>query len=53
MVREIREGVERRYVCEACGFVYRERIWAEKCQKYCGEHGACSLEIISHAVQKN
>jgi uncharacterized Zn finger protein len=41
------------YVCEECGLVYRERIWAEKCKLFCSRHHACLPEIIRHAVQMN
>ena len=51
MVREIFENGERFYVYEVCGFTYKEKNWAEKCQDYCTKHNACSLEITGHAVQ--
>ncbi len=51
MVREIRRNEERFYVCEACGFAYKKKSWAEKCQNYCTIHNACSLEITRHGVQ--
>lgn len=38
------------YVCEECGFAYKEREWAEKCQKWCRQHQSCNLEITEHAV---
>ena len=50
LVREISKNGERFYVCEACGIIYKEKSWATKCEDYCTKHGACSLEIISHAV---
>ena len=50
MVSEIRRDGEILYACDACGFLYKEKSWAEKCQEYCAAHGACSLEITSHAV---
>ncbi|MFB0543279.1 MAG: hypothetical protein ACETVR_00710 [Candidatus Bathyarchaeia archaeon] len=52
MVRETFEDGQRLYVCEVCGFMYKEKFWAEKCQDHCTKHRACSLEIISHAVQR-
>ena len=52
MVREEeREGKEV-YVCEQCGFAYKDRAWAEKCERYCTEHNACSFEITSHAIEE-
>lgn len=38
------------YPCPACGFRYREKVWAEKCEAWCREHQSCNLEIINHAV---
>ena len=38
------------YVCEACGFAYEQKEWAEKCQEWCQEHQSCKLEIACHAV---
>jgi len=51
MVHQVDKNGERLHVCDACGFAYKERSWGEKCQDYCTKHGACSLEITSHAVQ--
>jgi hypothetical protein len=51
MVR-VQDNGERSFVCEICGFTYEDRFWAEKCQKYCAEHNACSLEITRHAVKE-
>jgi rubrerythrin len=39
------------YKCEVCGFVYKEKEWAEKCAKWCKEHGSCSMEITKHAIR--
>jgi len=39
------------YVCERCGFVCKERTWAERCEEYCRKHDACSLEITSRPVE--
>ncbi len=53
MVKEVTKDGKILYVCEECGFAYEEKIWAEKCEKFCSKHHACSLEITSHAVQTN
>lgn len=50
MVKEVTRDSNTFYQCEACGFVYEEKAWAEKCQQYCEEHQACNLEITQHAV---
>jgi hypothetical protein len=51
MVRAQSDG-KRSIICEICGFRYEDKFWAEKCQKYCEEHHACSLEITSHAIKE-
>lgn len=51
MVRKIKRDGETLYACEVCGFIYKEKLWAEKCQDYCTKNNACSLEITSHAVE--
>ncbi len=48
MVKEIEKNKRTWYVCEECGFVYAEREWAEKCEKWCREYQSCNLEIIQH-----
>lgn len=53
MVRETTKKAETFYVCEACGFAYKEKVWAEKCEEFCTKHHSCSLEITRHAVQMN
>lgn len=39
------------YICEACGFGYKEKEYAQKCEDFCREHNGCSLEITKHAVK--
>jgi lipopolysaccharide biosynthesis regulator YciM len=48
MVKELQQGGELRYQCEECGFLYKEKEWAEKCEAWCREHQSCNLEIIQH-----
>ena len=40
------------YKCSECGLSYKEKEWAEKCQKWCSEHNSCNLEIIKHAIEQ-
>lgn len=40
------------YKCLECGFKYKEKEWADKCQKWCKENKTCNLEIIKHAIRK-
>jgi len=35
------------YVCGACGYRYKEREVAERCEKWCTERHSCNLEIIA------
>lgn len=38
------------YKCKICGLNYKERKWAEKCEKFCHDRKQCSPEIAKHAV---
>lgn len=51
MVKILQNKNKEVYQCEACGFHYEDKIWAEKCEAWCQEHKSCNLEIISHAVE--
>jgi len=51
MVREILRDNKKYYICEECGFAYKDKAWAEKCQDFCSKHHACSTDITRHAVQ--
>lgn len=50
MVKEIKRN-NAYYQCEECGFLYKEKELAEKCQAYCRKYSSCSLEITKHAVK--
>ncbi|MBI2143858.1 hypothetical protein HYU17_01750 [Candidatus Woesearchaeota archaeon] len=50
MAKAIRRGGKAYYSCEECGFAYKTRELAQKCQDWCGKHHSCSLEITKHAV---
>jgi hypothetical protein len=39
------------YRCSECGFEYKEKEWAEKCELWCREHKSCNLEIVKHALK--
>jgi len=39
------------FKCMECGFLYKEKPWAEKCEDYCKRYHACSVEITKHAVK--
>lgn len=38
------------YQCPACGFRYREKEWADKCEAWCKTHQSCNLEITAHGA---
>ena len=40
----------RLYKCPVCGFMYREKELAEKCETWCKKYQTCNIEIITHAV---
>ncbi|MEK7663943.1 MAG: nucleotide exchange factor GrpE [Patescibacteria group bacterium] len=39
------------YQCKECGFHYREKEMAEKCEMWCKEHKTCNVGIIKHAEE--
>ncbi len=41
------------YQCGICGFFYREKDLAQRCENFCNEHKSCSLEITKYAVHIN
>ncbi|MCC6013686.1 MAG: hypothetical protein LM593_04885 [Candidatus Verstraetearchaeota archaeon] len=53
MVKEVKRGEELYYICEECGLIYKEKIYAEKCEEFCSEYNACSIEITKHAIKFN
>jgi hypothetical protein len=50
MVKGVKDKGKPLYICEACGFPYEEKAWADKCQEWCQEHQSCNIEITAHAV---
>jgi rubrerythrin len=40
------------YACSVCGYIYKDKATAMKCEAYCNANKSCSLEIITHAVGK-
>ena len=51
MVSEVKKGKQILFRCDACGMLFREREWAEKCQAWCETHeGTCNMEYIQHTV---
>jgi len=52
MVKEIEIKNKKYYKCEECGFVYKDKIWAEKCEEWCKERHTCNVKIIIHAEKQ-
>lgn len=52
MVKEINKNQTVYFKCEECGLLYKDKVWAVKCQKYCKKYKSCNLEITKHAVKK-
>jgi len=50
MVSEIEHKGEIIFLCDLCGFGYKERETAEKCEAWCAAYQSCSLEIMKKAV---
>lgn len=40
------------YRCSECGFRYKDKEIAEKCQIWCKEHKSCNLDIIKYAEKE-
>ena len=39
------------YSCSICGLVYKNKNYAELCEKHCSKHhGSCSKEISKYAI---
>ena len=50
MVKKSKYQGKEIYLCDACGFGYRTKDLARKCEDYCKNQKACSFEITQHAV---
>jgi uncharacterized C2H2 Zn-finger protein len=53
MVDETNLDGEIVFKCEKCGWLYRDKNIAEKCESYCQKNQACNLEITRHAIKLN
>ncbi len=40
------------YLCEICGFGYRDAETGSSCKTFCEEHNSCSVEITKKAIYK-
>jgi len=51
MAKKFIAGRKEHFECRECKFLYKEKEWAEKCEKWCKEHHSCNMEITKHAVK--
>ena len=51
MVKESIKDKTKYYICEECGFKYKDRGTAQKCEEFCRKHKSCSLEITKYAIK--
>ena len=53
MVNKINKDSNRYYECKECKLIYKNEVWAEKCEKWCRKNKSCNLEITKHAIKNN
>ena len=41
------------YKCLQCGWLYRNRLIADKCEAWCKNNRICNLEFAKHAIKIN
>ena len=51
MVKQLTESDQKLYLCDACGFRYKDPEIAQQCEDYCNKHQSCSREITKYAVR--
>lgn len=39
------------YKCEKCGWLYKSKSTAKKCEEWCNEHNSCNFNITKHAIK--
>jgi hypothetical protein len=52
MVNEVKKRTQTIFVCELCGFAYRDLETAECCEQYCYSHGHSCRGITQRATGK-
>ncbi len=50
MVKEIEDN-GKCFQCEECGFYYKTKTLAGKCEDFCKKHKACNQDIVKHAIK--
>lgn len=39
------------YKCEECGFYYKTKSLAKRCESFCKKHKSCNLNLTKHAIK--
>jgi hypothetical protein len=52
VVSEVKKASEIVFLCELCGFGYRDLETAERCEQYCYTHSRTSVALARKAVHK-
>ena len=52
MVKPIEKDGQTIYLCDECELGFKDSETAQKCESFCGENNACSLEITKLAILK-
>lgn len=50
-MKEIKKDKNLYFMCEECGFIYKQKIWALQCEEWCKKNKSCNTDIIKHAVK--
>ena len=50
MVKTLKQNNKDLYQCEACGYQYEEKEWADKCEAWCNKHHSCNLKITANGI---
>ncbi len=51
MVKQTKKRDKLFYICEECGFVYKSKDMAQKCENWCKKYKSCNVDITKHAVK--
>ncbi len=51
MIQKITKNHKTYYICPECNFAYKDKKFAEQCEKWCKEHNSCNIEITKHSVK--
>jgi hypothetical protein len=52
MVKKEQFEGEEAFLCEECGFHYKEKSMAEECEEHCRDYDACDTRIVENALER-